>query len=128
LIDFTDFLPSLVDLSGSSLPKGFKSDGVSFAPQLLNKDGVTRDWVFSYYYRLFKKNARMSAMNKGWKVYDNGDFYNLEKDPMETKKLASMTLSPVAQTNFKKLMAVIKRMQSEKPIRNNNQTFFRDDQ
>lgn len=44
LIDFSDFLPTLCELSGAALPEE-KIHGLSFAPQLLGKPAKPRDWV-----------------------------------------------------------------------------------
>ena len=55
LIDFTDFLPTIIEATGSSLPNKFIADGRSFLPQLRGKKGNTREWIFCYYiFTLFR--------------------------------------------------------------------------
>jgi arylsulfatase A len=44
LVDLTDFLPTLCELTGASLPDA-KIHGRSFAPQLLGKPGLPREWI-----------------------------------------------------------------------------------
>lgn len=44
LVDLTDFLPTLCELTGASLPDA-KIHGRSFAPQLLGKPGQPREWI-----------------------------------------------------------------------------------
>lgn len=44
LIDFSDFLPTLCELSGAALPEE-KIHGRSFAAQLMGKEGKPREWV-----------------------------------------------------------------------------------
>jgi arylsulfatase A-like enzyme len=44
LVDLTDFLPTLCELTGASLPDA-KIHGRSFAPQLLGKPGHPREWI-----------------------------------------------------------------------------------
>ncbi|MCH7228016.1 hypothetical protein MLD59_17885 [Verrucomicrobiaceae bacterium E54] len=44
LVDFTDLLPTLCELSGAPLPDEM-THGRSFAPQLLGKPGQPREWV-----------------------------------------------------------------------------------
>ncbi len=44
LIDLTDFLPTICELTGAELPKE-KIHGRSFAPQLLGKPGNPREWI-----------------------------------------------------------------------------------
>jgi arylsulfatase A len=48
LVDTSDVLPTLVELSGASLPAGHAQDGQSFAPILKGEAAETRDWIFSY--------------------------------------------------------------------------------
>lgn len=45
MIDFTDILPTVLDLAGAKLPTGF--DGHSFAPLLRGKPFTGRKWIFS---------------------------------------------------------------------------------
>jgi arylsulfatase A-like enzyme len=49
LIDFTDFLPTLVEVGGSRLDTTFVTDGISFAPALLRGERHAREWVFCDY-------------------------------------------------------------------------------
>ena len=44
LVDLTDFLPTLCELTGASLPDA-KIHGRSFAPQLLGKPSNPREWI-----------------------------------------------------------------------------------
>lgn len=44
LIDFSDWLPTICELTGAPLPKE-KMDGRSFAPQLFGKPGLPREWI-----------------------------------------------------------------------------------
>lgn len=44
LVDFSDFLPTLCELTGAKLPEQ-GIDGRSFAPRLLGKPGQPREWI-----------------------------------------------------------------------------------
>jgi arylsulfatase A len=44
LIDFSDFLPTLCEVTGSALPRD-KIHGRSFAPQLQGQPGDPREWI-----------------------------------------------------------------------------------
>ena len=48
LVDTSDVMPTLVELSGASLPDDHQIDGHSFAPILRGEKTDVRDWVFSY--------------------------------------------------------------------------------
>ena len=45
MIDFTDILPTLLDLAGATAPKGL--DGRSFAPLLNGRPFAGREWIYS---------------------------------------------------------------------------------
>jgi arylsulfatase A len=47
LVDFTDLFPTLVELAGGTLPVGYVLDGRSFAPLLLGRPFLGREWVYS---------------------------------------------------------------------------------
>jgi arylsulfatase A len=48
LIDFSDVLPTLAELTGTKLPEKVAIDGHSFAPMLHGEKGKPRDWIFSF--------------------------------------------------------------------------------
>lgn len=50
LVDFTDVLPTCVELAGGKLPGGEVFDGHSFAPLILGKPFKGREWIFSQWY------------------------------------------------------------------------------
>jgi len=86
LIDFTDFLPSI--LQSANIPLENKTDGFSFYPQLVGESYVPRDWVFCDYNPNWGKfEPKTYVQDRIWKLYSNGKFYNLEKDPNETNPL-----------------------------------------
>ncbi len=47
LVDFSDMLPTLVEMGGAKLPEGYEIDGKSFAPVLRGETDRVRDWIFS---------------------------------------------------------------------------------
>ena len=51
LVDFSDFLPTLVDTVGATAPQRQPVDGYSFLPVLTGKSTGERDWVFCHYTR-----------------------------------------------------------------------------
>jgi arylsulfatase A len=46
MINLADLLATFCELAGTSLPAGYKHDGVSFAPQLRGEKGTPREWVY----------------------------------------------------------------------------------
>ena len=50
LVEFTDMLPTLCEVSGAKLPKNHPTDGASIVPVLQNKSNSrTKDWIYIWY-------------------------------------------------------------------------------
>lgn len=106
LIDFSDFVPTFQQLAGAPVPEGL--DGVSFAPQLHGKTGKPREWMFCYYNpRPEKTEPKRFVRDQRWKLYGDGRFFDVSKDPAEKR--------PVTKQNkaWKKLSAAIESMPAE---------------
>ncbi len=97
LVDFSDFLPTIADITDANLPE-VKLDGRSFWPQCLGKRGNPREFIFQYYYPKFKPAAEKHgqgvngleivwAQNQRHKLYRDGTLYALndrqEKSPIK---------------------------------------------
>ena len=96
LVDFSDFLPTLADITGAPLPH-VKLDGRSFWPQCLGKKGNPRKWIFQYYYPKFTSAAKSHgqgvdgleivwAQNQNFKLYRDGTLYST-KDRYEKRPI-----------------------------------------
>ena len=50
LVEFTDVLPTLCEVTGAALPKNHPQDGASIVPVLQNKaDARKKDWIYIWY-------------------------------------------------------------------------------
>jgi arylsulfatase A len=78
LIDFSDFLPTLVETARAKLPAGRTIDGRSFAAQLKGKVGHPRDWVYVEFER------KWFVRDKHWKLHHDGRFFDMQHDPYES--------------------------------------------
>ena len=85
LVDFSDVLPTIADITGAKLPE-VKLDGRSFWPQCLGTKGNPRDFIFQYYYPKYKPAAAKHgqgvndqeiiwAQNQRHKLYRDGTLY-----------------------------------------------------
>ena len=109
LIDFTDFVPSLMDLAQAKLPTDYFTDGLSFFPQLKGEEGPVRDWVFCHYDPNWGKfEAKRFALDRQYKLYTDGNFYDFKDDPMEERPLDNATLDEVQRTVLAKLQGALK--------------------
>ncbi|NQV31331.1 MAG: sulfatase-like hydrolase/transferase, partial [Phycisphaeraceae bacterium] len=85
LVEFSDVMPTLAQISGATLPD-VTLDGRSFWPQCLGQKGNPRKWIFQYYYPKFTKAAEKHgqgingkeivwAQDQQYKLYRDGSLY-----------------------------------------------------
>ena len=95
LVDMTDFLSTLCEAAGVSIPTELKPDGRSFLPQLQGRTGSPRSWIYSYWVPLRatqtghvgSRGAVEQAFDHHFKLYSTGEFYDLDHDPDETSAI-----------------------------------------
>jgi len=107
LVDVTDILPTLAELAGADLPQDVKLDGASFAPVLTGNGPGQRSWVHA------EHRGRRFVRNRNYKLYDDGQFYDMQHDPTEQEPLSTDSLSPEAQAAHKKLKAAMVKLESK---------------
>jgi arylsulfatase A len=108
LIDFTDFLPTLAEVTGARLPAGVTVDGRSFAPQLRGQKGQPREWIFCHYDpRWANFPFTRYAQDKQLKLYHDGVIYDYRQDPLETSPLAQTSLTPAQAAGRRKLQKAL---------------------
>jgi len=106
LVDISDFVPTFVDLTGASIPNSMVLDGQSFLPQLCGKKSKPRKWIFCHYDPkwLGRKNAVRFVRDKRWKLYDNGDLFDVRADTLEQNPNPSSSESSLVR---RRLQAVL---------------------
>jgi arylsulfatase A-like enzyme len=77
LIDFSDFMPTFVELAGGVLPEDRAIDGHSFVQQIRGEKGDPRKWVYQEW------RGKVWIRTKEWKLYENGDLFDMVNDPHE---------------------------------------------
>ena len=98
LIDFTDFLPTILELAGVTLPDK-KIDGRSFKAALFGENYEKRDWVFSQK----KPGDGYMLRTEDWKLMWDGRLFDMENDPYEQNPIMADqddALSGVARTRL----------------------------
>jgi len=106
LVDFSDFLPTLAEIGGATLPKDIQFDGRSFAPQLRDQPGSPREWIYCWYSRNgVRKKASQHIRDQRYKLYATGKFFDVVKDVLEQRPLSTDALEGDALTAFRKLSA-----------------------
>ncbi|MEZ5071547.1 MAG: sulfatase-like hydrolase/transferase [Bacteroidales bacterium] len=96
LTDFSDFMPTVLEAAGISVPDSLDIDGISFLPQLKGLEGTPRKWVYSWYMNPMKREARVFARTHRYKLFDTGEFYESSVDVLEEHPLSSESLDQEA--------------------------------
>lgn len=90
LVDFSDFLPTVVAAAGATGPKGVELDGRSFLPQVLGKPGKPgepREWIYCYYTDKAGKFQSRHVRDRRYKLYGNGRLHDVQAHPLERKPI-----------------------------------------
>jgi arylsulfatase A len=111
LVGAVDFLPTLCEAAGVEVPDGL--DGVSFLPQLKGEKGQPRHALYLWYSPRQKSDLTVKeyAFDHDHKLYRDGRFYDLAKDPFEQAPLGDGA-SPEAHA---KLQSVLDQYQGARP-------------
>lgn len=116
LVDFSDFLPTLVEFAGAEPEPGAVLDGRSFLPQLQGEPGTPREWLYCYY------NPRPGkadwpevryVQDARFKLYGDGRLYDLVDDPLEERPLERDGLAVEAEAALRKLRGALDSMPRE---------------
>ena len=113
LVDFSDFLPTLVEAAGAKLDDGAVIDGRSFLPQLRGKKGRPREWIYCFYeprMKAEKWGLKIFARDKKYKLYQTGELFDVQADPLEVRPLDAGSAEPQAVKARAHLQAVLDSM------------------
>jgi len=92
IIDFSDFLPALCEVSGAPIPSELPIDGQSFAYQFKAERGIPRQSIYQWYSRNGEpKKAVSFARTQRYKLYVRGEMFDVPNDRMEQNPLANLT-------------------------------------
>jgi len=91
LVDFSDFLPTLLDAAKSPLPTNLTLDGQSFLPQITGKQGSPRKWAHCFY-RVKGEGGKFQqwARTQRYKLYTTGKFFDVSQDRLEKNPLQKL--------------------------------------
>jgi len=115
LIEFSDFFPTLADIVG----KPVKSDGKSFFPLLTNTDYQPRETAFVHYDPRWgdrvNQYRNQFVQTVDYKLYQDGKFFHVAKDPLEEKPLDLSNLTPTQQAIRSSLLLSLEQHPDWKP-------------
>lgn len=115
LVDFSDIMPTLSELTGAELPDALKLDGQSFASVIDGNPGP-RESIYCWFFRDGRPiiggprhRAGEYARDHRYKLYHHGSMYDVLADFYETRPLDRQTLSEEQRAARERLALVIQR-------------------
>jgi arylsulfatase A len=115
LVDSTDVLPTMCEAAGLKLPAGMVTDGRSFWSQLQGQPGSPREWSYCWYAPRRQEVKFEFAQDLAFKLYRDGTFVDLKKDPREQSPLPADGLSADAVAARSKLAKVLAQFRDARP-------------
>ena len=100
LLDFSDFLPTIAEIAGATLPSGVTIDGRSFAPELRGGPGKAREWIF------VELGSHWYVRDAQWKLNEQGELFDMRRAPFE-ETLVPREANEDAASARKRLQAVL---------------------
>jgi arylsulfatase A len=92
------------------------TDGRSFWPQLQGQAGTPREWSYSWYAPQGEFKWEF-ARDLNFKLYRDGRFFDLKKDPEEKSTIDTVTLAGENAKAHSKLAAALKKFDNARPKR-----------
>jgi len=91
-VDFSDFLPTLLEAAQTPQLPNLTLDGQSFLPQITGKQGKPRKWVHCFY-RVKGEDGKFQqwARTQRYKLYNTGRFYDISQDRLEKNPLQKLS-------------------------------------
>jgi arylsulfatase A len=110
LIDFSDFLPTMLALSEAPGPEDLRLDGVSFAPLLLGRPFEGRRWSYAWYQKDgIRERAWQIARDRRYKLYAKGRFIDTVTDPLELRPVPADEMNAEQRVAHADLSVVLDR-------------------
>jgi arylsulfatase A len=116
LVDTTDFLPTLCDAAGITVPASWQTDGISFLAQLRGETPTRRrEWIYSWYKPRAVFVGEFAATTQ-YKLYRSGAFYDLSVDPEEAHPGKLEELNGEAAAAAETLRGALDRYKDARPV------------
>lgn len=114
ILDFSDILPTLCEISGSKTPDNI--DGKSLLPTLKDPRHKHRDHIYMWYSRSGQnKDARSFTRNQRYKLYDDGKLYDIQNDVLEKKPLNLAKLNDDQKQIHTNLQSGLNKFKTKRP-------------
>ncbi len=119
LVDFSDILPTFVDLAGGTIPADHKIDGVSFANRLRGLGPSPKQFTYCEEAVLPKPGGTEPdgtssglkwVRTQDWKLYNDGRLYHMKEDAIEQYPITKDQDNPTQATARTKLQNAFKKL------------------
>lgn len=116
LVDSTDFLPTICEAAGVTVPAELNIDGRSFLPRLRGEKGMPREWIYCWYSQDgTSDDAREFTRNQNYKLYRDGAFYDVRQGDADKKPLNTSSLDADALAAKTTLQAALDKFKDARP-------------
>jgi arylsulfatase A-like enzyme len=122
LVDFSDFLPTFCDLTGSQLSPNRKLDGHSFAPLLRGSGGSPRKWAYCEeavtpipggVEPIGENSGLKWVRTANWKLYNDGRLFDMQNDDREETPILKSQDTKKQSSERAQLMAALNELGSK---------------
>ena len=109
LVEFTDIMPTLCEVSGADLPNNYSPDGTSIVPILKNSEDIRKkDWVYIWY------RDKVMIRNKTYSLLAKQDGRNAKltkyNGPFDGKELQNKKLNKQENTIKQEFLGILTRL------------------
>ena len=101
IVNFSDMLSTFVELGGGKLPKDFKYDSRSIAPQLRGGKGSPREWAY------VQLGAKWFVREPGFKMNESHELFDMSDAPFVEKPVATSADTDASKAARARLTAVL---------------------
>lgn len=113
LIDFSDVLPTICQAAKISYSS--ELDGQPFLAQLKGQIGQPRKWIYNWYSRNGEvEKASVFARTQRYKLYTNGNYFDVPNDYLETNPIDITILKGQAKNDYDMLKQVLEKYQDRR--------------
>ena len=118
IIDASDFVPTLLNVAQASGRKDVRTDGHTFYPQLLGREGSPREASFFWYdprpgWDKERFQRHVYAVNKTHKLFRSGRLFRLGDRPLEETPVDPLNMTDDDRSAVKHLTEFMSRYEQE---------------
>ena len=116
LVEFSDLMPTLCEVTGANLPSNYPGDGSSIVPVLQDNASVRKkDWIYIWYSRSgHSDRGQVMVRNNQYSLLAKTDGSNARltryKGPFDSEKLEDSTLSETERASKEQFEATLARL------------------